>query len=85
MSTKQLVQNIAAAMSKSSRLLPVPPALLRVAAKLLGRGKEISRLTDSLQVDISDTIETLGWTPPVSPEEGIRSTVKWYEGQRANA
>jgi UDP-glucose 4-epimerase len=85
MSTKQLVQNIAAAMSKPSRLLPVPAALLRGAAKLIGRGEEVSRLTDSLQVDIADTIETLGWTPPVSPEEGIRTTVQWYERQQGNA
>lgn len=85
LSTKQLVQGMAAAMSRPSRLLPVPPAFLRLAGKLLGRTREISRLTGSLQVDISDTIETLGWTPPVTPQEGIRSTVRWFERQHTDA
>ncbi len=33
------------------------------------------RLLDSLQVDISDTRETLGWEPPVSVDEGLRRAV----------
>ena len=83
LSTRQLVQSIAAAMSKRARMLPVPAVFLRFVAKLVGRTEEVSRLTDSLQVDISNTIETLAWTPPVAPQEGIRSTVLWYERQRA--
>jgi nucleoside-diphosphate-sugar epimerase len=65
----------AAAMGKGARLVPVPPGLLRAAARAVGRGEMARRLLDSLQVDISDTRETLGWEPPVSVDEGLRRAV----------
>jgi nucleoside-diphosphate-sugar epimerase len=78
-STRQLVGHIATAMSKRARILPVPPRMVSLAAKLVGKSAEASRLLDSLQVDISDTIQTLNWKPPVSLEDGVRSTVRWHQ------
>ena len=77
-STRELVGHIATAMSKRARILPVPPRMISLAAKLVGKSAEASRLLDSLQVDISDTMQTLNWKPPVSLEDGVRSTVRWH-------
>ncbi|SEO80355.1 Nucleoside-diphosphate-sugar epimerase [Aquisalimonas asiatica] len=74
-STAGLVRRVAAAMGRNPRLLPVPPAILRIVARSLGRGDMAQRLLDSLQVDISHTRETLGWAPPVSVDEGLRRAV----------
>jgi nucleoside-diphosphate-sugar epimerase len=83
-STPDLIRLIASTMSRPARLIPVPPAILRLAAKLVGRSAEASRLIGSLQVDIDEAMRVLNWKPPVSLADGIRSTVTWYEEQKAN-
>ncbi|WP_081622330.1 NAD-dependent epimerase/dehydratase family protein [Thioalkalivibrio sp. ALRh] len=75
LSTTDLLRRVAAAMDRRARLVPVPPGLLRAGARAVGRGEMARRLLDSLQVDISDTRETLGWEPPVSVDEGLRRAV----------
>jgi nucleoside-diphosphate-sugar epimerase len=35
-------------------------------------------LSESLQVDIGGTKQTLGWTPPVSVDDALRSTADSY-------
>jgi nucleoside-diphosphate-sugar epimerase len=43
----------------------------------LGRKDIVERLIENLQVDIHYTCETLGWTPPVSVEEGFAKIAKF--------
>jgi nucleoside-diphosphate-sugar epimerase len=75
LSTPEWIRMLAVAMGRPARLLPVPPALLRLGGRLAGRGAEVGRLIDSLQLDIAPTCETLDWSPPVSIEEGLSRTV----------
>ncbi|NRP37555.1 GDP-6-deoxy-D-mannose reductase [Marinobacterium sp. xm-a-121] len=72
LSTTELLQEVAKAMSVPSRLLPVPTPILTFFATLLGKKAVADRLFGSLQVDISKTRDLLGWTPPISVEEGLR-------------
>ncbi|RTE66807.1 SDR family oxidoreductase [Amphritea opalescens] len=72
LSTSELLRGIATAMGKPSRLLPVPESWLRFGANLLGKEEVVDRLLGSLQVDISKTRDMLGWTPPISVEEGLK-------------
>lgn len=62
-STRVLLERMAAAQGRSLTLLPVPPALLAVPLKLMGRGAMASQLFGDLEVDIAHTRETLDWTP----------------------
>jgi len=78
LSTPELLRMLAGKMEKSARLFPVPESLLRFAGLLIGRSGEIARLCGSLQLDISHTMETLGWTPPFPLEAGIGKTVMDY-------
>jgi dTDP-D-glucose 4,6-dehydratase len=48
----------------------------------LNKSSEIERLTGSLQVDISHTIEKLGWRPPESLDKNLCKMVKWYLNKR---
>ena len=75
LSTPELLRMMANAMGRSARLFPVPVPLLRLGGRALGRLHEVDRLVGSLQVDNSATCEILGWTPPVSVEEGVRMMV----------
>jgi nucleoside-diphosphate-sugar epimerase len=72
MSTPELLQEVAAAMGKSARLVPVPEGLLMFSATLLGKKAVAQRVLGSLQVDISKARNLLGWSPPLTPKEGLQ-------------
>ncbi len=76
LSTTDLLRRMGQALGKPARLLPVPPALLKLGAALIGKPELAQRLCGSLQVDISKTRQLLGWTPPVSVDEGLRRAAK---------
>lgn len=71
-STAELLRGIGEAMGKPVRLVPVPSRLLMLGADLLGKKALAQRVLGSLQVDISETRNLLGWEPPISVEEGLR-------------
>jgi len=75
-STTELLQRMGAALGKPARLLPVPQRLLEWGAALVGKQAVAQRLFSSLQVDISATRQLLGWTPPVSLEQGLRQVAQ---------
>ncbi|MNJ12644.1 GDP-6-deoxy-D-mannose reductase [compost metagenome] len=77
-SISELLRKLAFALGKPPKLLPVPAWLLRGAAVLLGRRTVSQRLLGSLQVDIRKNRELLGWTPPVTLDEGLAMTARHF-------
>ena len=75
LSTAELLERVGRAMGRRALLLPVPICLLQTGATMLGKGEMAQRLLGSLQVDITKAREVLGWTPPVSVDEGLQRTV----------
>ncbi|MFI4937111.1 MAG: NAD-dependent epimerase/dehydratase family protein [Candidatus Berkiellales bacterium] len=53
-------------------LFPFPLFLLKFAAFLIGKGKQINRLFDSLQVNIEKSMRLLNWQPMCTVEEAIK-------------
>ena len=80
LSTRQLIRLMAEGMNRPARLLPVPVALLQVGGSLIDERAKVDRLVGSLQVDSGRARVQLGWTPPVSVEEGVREMARWYAG-----
>ena len=78
LSTTELLRRMGVALGKPARLLPVPSWLLEAGATILGKQALAQRLCGSLQVDISKTRELLGWTPPVSVDEALDKTAKYF-------
>tara|TARA_R110002074_G_scaffold291000_1_gene462801 strand:- start:1591 stop:2535 length:945 start_codon:yes stop_codon:yes gene_type:complete len=72
LSTTQLLEGVADAMGKPSRLIPVPASILQFGATLLGKKAVAQRLLGSLQVDISHTQKCLNWTPPLTVKQGLQ-------------
>ena len=70
-STPKLFRLIADAMGRRARIVSVPVGLVRAVGRVAGLSEEVSRLTDSLEIDIKETRNLLGWSPRVSIEEGI--------------
>jgi nucleoside-diphosphate-sugar epimerase len=76
LSTTELVHGLAKATGVSARLIPIPAWVLRNAAAMVGKGDAVNRLCGNLQVDISKSRQLLGWTPPISVDEGLLRAVK---------
>lgn len=87
LSTPALVREIAAALGRPARLLPVPPALFRAAGRVgdLVPGvpvtsAAVSRLLGSLEVDDA-RLRRAGYHPPFTVQDGLRETVRWYRAR----
>lgn len=77
-STTELLRRVGKALGKPARLLPVPQRLIEGAARLAGRKALADRLCGSLQVDIGKARQVLGWTPPLSVDEGLCLTAAHF-------
>jgi nucleoside-diphosphate-sugar epimerase len=77
-STPELIRRIAYAMGRPARLVPVPPALLKLAGAAFRRGAAVERLTGSLQLRSEALRERYGWTPPMTLDQGLAATVAWF-------
>jgi nucleoside-diphosphate-sugar epimerase len=76
LSTTELLTRLGRALGRPARLVPVPAALLRAAAGLLGKAEVARRLCDSLQVDIESTRRRLAWHPPVPIDRALEATAR---------
>ena len=84
-STPELVTRAARALERPARLVHVPPAMLRLAGAIAGRGDEIRRLTGSLVIDPSRARSLLDWRPPFSLDQGLAETARWFRAARASS
>ena len=82
-STPELLSRIARVLGKPARLLPVPPALLRVAGIIAGRRDEIRRLTGNLAIDSLRARRLLDWRPAYTLDAGLAQTARWFRSARA--
>lgn len=78
LSTAELLSRIGAALGRPARLIAIPPSLLISTAGLVARRDLARRLLGSLQVDITRTRELLGWQPPLSVDEGLEKTTRYF-------
>lgn len=74
-STPDIIRCIARGLGRPARLVAVPPALLKLGARLVGRPRIAESLCESLQVDAAKARRVLGWTPALRTREGIASAV----------
>ena len=71
LSTSAMVKLMAEVQGIKPILVLIPVWFLKLLGKLTGKSDMISRLTDSLLVDITHTKETLNWMPLFSVKEGF--------------
>jgi nucleoside-diphosphate-sugar epimerase len=71
-STTELVKAMAGALGRRLRLIPVPAAWLRFAARLSGRTDAVRKILGSLEIDSSASRRELGWSPPFTVAGGLR-------------
>ena len=81
LSTTDLLKKSAVAFKVASRLLPCPPALLRMVANVAGKKSVTDRLCQSLQVDINKAKRLLEWSPLFTVEQGLQATADHIKNQ----
>ncbi|MEO6598946.1 MAG: NAD-dependent epimerase/dehydratase family protein, partial [Polyangiaceae bacterium] len=75
LSTTELLRRACIALNTPARLLPMPPRVLELIARLAGKSDVAQRLLGDLQVDIRKTIRLLDWTPPVDVQTALARAV----------
>jgi nucleoside-diphosphate-sugar epimerase len=78
-STIDLIKKIAYEMNKKIYFLYFPDRLLSLLAKVLRKENEISRLKNSLQIDISKAKKILDWKPNYNINVAIKETILSYK------
>ncbi len=70
-SIKQFTNAIADGLGKKLFQLPIPVSLIRLAGKLMGKTTMVEQLVGNLQVDSSNILEVLDWTPPLTMKQAM--------------
>lgn len=83
LSVAELIGQLRAELGMSPRLWVLPEPVVNAAARLLGRADAAQRLFAPLQVSIGLIRRELGWSPPVTVQEGLRTTLRWYVGEHS--
>jgi UDP-glucose 4-epimerase len=78
LSTRELITRLSRVMGRRTRFLPVPAALIRCAARLTLKDAAAGRILDSFVIDSSRAQQWLAWVPPVTLDEGLTATARWY-------
>ena len=78
LSSPELVRRLGAALGRPARLFPMPTAVLRYSALLVGQTAVAGRLIESLQVDDRKIRRELGWTPPVGMVKALGDMAAWF-------
>lgn len=76
--TPELLGRLAQALGVTAHTFHFPPALLKLAGRLVGRSAQLERLLGSLQVDSGKIRCELNWNPPYSLQQGLQATAVWY-------
>lgn len=75
-STRDFAALLASKMGARARFLPVPPRLMMVIARLLGKEQAATGLLASLELSLEKNAEKLGWTPPFTLAQGMENACK---------
>ena len=70
-STREFARLLALKIGRHPWFLPVPPPLLMAGAKLVGREQAVRSLCASLEIDLEKNRRLLGWSPPLTLEQGL--------------
>jgi len=82
-STSELYHSLCIGLGVSDRSFYVPCRFMSTTLRVLGRQTFYQRLWGDLEIDNSQTLETLHWNPPYSFEEGINQVAEWYRNQQS--
>jgi UDP-4-keto-D-QuiNAc 4-reductase len=78
LSTAELLNRMGHALGRKVCIPAIPVMWLKWGARLSGKESIFDRLCGSLQVDMRKTHKLLGWTPPLTVDEGLVLVAKEF-------
>jgi UDP-glucose 4-epimerase len=75
LSVAEMVRVMRTAVGRRPKLMPMPPAVIRAVARLVGREEDVARMENSLIVDPSKLMRA-GWKPRLSTRDALAETVR---------
>lgn len=84
-STPELIRFLGLGMGKHNRLVPVPVSMMKLGAKLVGKGAMYEQLCGSLEVDITKAQSLLNWQPPLSTQTAMTKAGENYLSLMTNS
>jgi nucleoside-diphosphate-sugar epimerase len=81
-STPDLIKALGICMGHTTHLVPLPISLVSIFAKMIGKKRQFDKLTGDLWINSSKAKIQLGWTPPHTQLDGLKSTVKHFLDSR---
>lgn len=73
-STSSLIEAIADATGRPARLFYLPPAMIELLFKLMGRDNMYQQLWGNLEIDTKKAHSLLGWKPPTSIKQQLNKS-----------
>jgi nucleoside-diphosphate-sugar epimerase len=74
LSTQEIIRHLAEGAGKKARFFFMPPALLGLATRCIGKPELYHKLCGNLELDTTSTTATLGWTPPYDASQVLKNT-----------
>jgi nucleoside-diphosphate-sugar epimerase len=74
-SISELVKGLASAAGVRARQIPVPKSILQLVGFVFGQSMAVQGLCGDLQINMSKARDLLGWSPPISFEDGLRRAI----------
>lgn len=81
-SIPDLVRQMAVALGKPAKLIPLPVMLLRGLGRMFGQRESVERIAGSLRINDDLIREELGWKPGFTLQQGLHATADWYKSRR---
>lgn len=80
LSLGEVIAHLRRGMAIGPRLVPVPPALLRLAGRLAGRGELVETLLGDLIVTPHRFMRVFGWSPPFGSADAMEQSGRDFRG-----
>ena len=77
-SLTELISIMSKFLNRRDSQFSIPKFFLKVGLKIIGKENKFSKLSDSLEIDISKTKKLLNWKPKYNQMQGLKVTCDWY-------
>ena len=78
LSTQEIIKLISASLEVPLIIFPFPLALFKKFAVILGKKNYLDKITDSFEIDSSDSYKILKWNPPFDVYYSFKVTSEWF-------
>ena len=68
----EFIEEMGASMGRPARVIAVSPAILRLAARALGRSQDVQRMNEAFELAGTAARDVLGWVPRFSTRDELR-------------